>query len=148
MKKRENTKELLMEVMHKLDKTFKPNLNEAYDGDPFDRPSNNVDRPSNDGFVSDGSRPLWQIAREIRRDWGNKIYFGAVPYLSAMSTLNSIDDDYGMDSGKSIVLYFLSNAASWRGETAKRIKMELKKMAGLKEEVEPDGFNAGEDTVC
>lgn len=77
------------------------------------------------------TRCLAEIAREIRKDW-TKVYFGAVPYLNAMGTLNSITDNYGMDSGKSIVLYFLSNASTWRGETAKRIKVELKKMAGLK----------------
>ncbi len=77
------------------------------------------------------SRPLYEIAMEIRKDWKN-VYFGAVPYLEAMSSLNSINDMYGMDSAKSIVLYFLSNASTWRGETAKRIKAELKKMAGVK----------------
>lgn len=73
-------------------------------------------------------RPVCEIAREIRRDW-KKVNFAAEPYLSAMSTLNSIQDSYGLDSGKSIVLYFLANASSWRGEVAKRIKAELKKMA-------------------
>ena len=77
------------------------------------------------------TRPLYEIAREIRRDWKN-VYFGAVPYLDAMSTLDSIEDNYMFDSGKSVVLYFLSNASTWRGETAKRVKAELKKMAGLK----------------
>ena len=77
------------------------------------------------------TRPLYQIATEIRRDW-KKVYFGAVPYLDAMQSLDSIEDNYIMDSGKSIVLYFLSNASTWRGETAKRIKAELKAMAGLK----------------
>jgi hypothetical protein len=77
------------------------------------------------------TRPLYQIANEIRKDW-TKVYFGAVPYLDAMSSLDSIEDNYIMDSGKSVVLYFLSNASTWRGETAKRIKAELKAMAGLK----------------
>jgi len=80
-------------------------------------------------------RPLHQIAAEIRKDWSankNGIYFGAKPYLDAMSCLDSINDKYGMDSAKSIVLYFLSNASTWRGETAKRIKAELKAMAGIK----------------
>ena len=72
-------------------------------------------------------RPLYTIANEIRMDW-KKVYFGAVPYLEAMLCLQSIDDNYGMDSAKSIVLYFLSNASTWRGETAKRIKVELKAM--------------------
>lgn len=81
-------------------------------------------------------RPLYQIASEIRKDWKatskNGIYFGAKPYLDAMECLNSINDNYGADSGKSIVLYFLSNASTWKGETAKRIKAELKKLAGIK----------------
>jgi hypothetical protein len=76
-------------------------------------------------------RSLSAIAREIKSDWKN-VYFGAVPYLNAMGTLNSIKDDYGMDSGKSIVLYFLSNASGWRGSKAKEIKLELKKLAGVK----------------
>ena len=77
------------------------------------------------------TRPLYQIANEIRKDW-KPVYFGADPYLDAMSSLDSIDDNYICDSGKSVVIYFLSNAGTWRGETAKRIKLELKKMAGLK----------------
>ena len=77
------------------------------------------------------TRPLYQIASEIRKDW-KKVYFGAVPYLDAMSSLDSIEDRYIMDSGKSVVCYFLSNASTWRGEVAKRVKAELKKMAGLK----------------
>ena len=77
------------------------------------------------------TRPLSEIAREIDKDWKN-IYFGARPYLCAMYSLNAITDDYGADSGKSIVLYFLANAGTWRGETAKRVKAELKKLAGVK----------------
>ncbi len=75
--------------------------------------------------ISRGVRPLYEIARDIRADWKN-VYFGAVPYLSAMSQLSSIADTYGCDSAKSIVLYFLSNATSWRGENARIIKLELK----------------------
>ena len=75
------------------------------------------------------TRPLHEIAREIRKDWGAKVNFAAKPYLDAMATLNTIDDNYGWDSGKMIVLYFLGNASTWRGETAKRIKTELKAMA-------------------
>ena len=75
--------------------------------------------------MSQQTRPLYEIAKEIRKDW-QKVYFGAVPYLDAMSTLNKVTDNYFQDSGKSIVLYFLANASTWRGETAKRIKAELK----------------------
>lgn len=77
------------------------------------------------------TRPLYTIAEEIRQDWKN-VYFGAVPYLDAMETLNSIKDNYIFDSGESIVLYFLANAQTWRGETARRVKAELKTMAGIK----------------
>ena len=72
-------------------------------------------------------RPLYTIAREIRSDW-KKVSPYAAPYLQAMSYLNSVDDNYILDSGRSIVSYFLANAGSWRGETAKRIKAELKAM--------------------
>lgn len=77
------------------------------------------------------NRPLHAVARDIRNDQTNP-YFGAVPYLQAMSLLDSIDDMYGFDTAKSIVRYFLSNASTWRGETAKRIKKELKAMVGMK----------------
>jgi hypothetical protein len=72
-------------------------------------------------------RPLHEIAREIKADW-KKVFYGAAPYLDAMATLNSIDDNYYFDSADSIVRYFLANASTWRGETAKRIKAELKAM--------------------
>ena len=72
-------------------------------------------------------RPLYTIAREIRKDWKNVSPYAA-PYLQAMSYLNSVDDHYFLDSGRSVVSYFLANAGSWRGETAKKIKAELKAM--------------------
>ena len=78
------------------------------------------------------NRPLCEIARDIRKDWGSKVYFGAKPYLDAMACLNSINDNYGWDSADNIVRYFLANASTWRGETAKAIKKELKAMIGLK----------------
>ena len=74
------------------------------------------------------NRPLYEIATEIRKDW-KKVYFGAVPYLDAMQTLNNITDNYYQDSGKSVVLYFLANAGTWRGDTARRVKAELKAMS-------------------
>ena len=51
-----------------------------------------------------------------------------MPYLNAMYSLNKITDSYGGDSGKSIILYFLNNASTWEGETARKIKAELKQM--------------------
>jgi len=74
------------------------------------------------------TRSLSTIAAEIRRDWGSKVNFAAKPYLSAMAGLDSVEDSYGYDDARSIVLYFLGNAGTWRGENAKRIKAELKSM--------------------
>lgn len=73
------------------------------------------------------TRPIYQIALEIKRDWP-KPYFGAVPYLDAMMHLGSVNDHYGYDSAESVVIYFLSNATTWKGETARRVKAELKAM--------------------
>jgi hypothetical protein len=50
--------------------------------------------------------------------------------LDAMASLVSIKDDYGHDRGDMIVRYFLSNATSWRGPMARKIKAELKSMLG------------------
>lgn len=70
------------------------------------------------------------LAALVQVNW-RKVYFGAVPYLQAMRTMYSIDD-YGADSGKSIVRYFLANAQTWRGPVAKLVKAELKRRAGVK----------------
>jgi hypothetical protein len=72
-------------------------------------------------------RPIHEIADEISRNWPN-VYFGAVPYLRAMQYLNSINDKFGEDDAKGVILYFLSNAKTWRGDVARRIKAELKEL--------------------
>lgn len=72
-------------------------------------------------------RTLSEIANEIRADWKNP-YFGAVPYLRAMASLGTVKDDYGADSGREMVMYFLANANTWRGPVARRVKAELKGM--------------------
>jgi len=72
-------------------------------------------------------RAVSTIAREIVQDWRPPNY-AAAPYLRAMHWLTSIEDKYGLDSGRSVVAYFLSNAGTWRGETARRVKKELNAM--------------------
>lgn len=72
-------------------------------------------------------RSLAAIAREIRREW-KQPYYGAVPYLNAMRELDTMSDKLMADDARSIVTYFLSNAAGWRGVVAKRVKAELKGM--------------------
>jgi len=69
-----------------------------------------------------------QLAAEIRKDW-KPVHYTAEPYLQAMFSLQSISDNYFADSGISIVLYFLNNARSWKGEVAKAIKAELRSRA-------------------
>lgn len=63
-------------------------------------------------------RPINVIARDIKREWA-KVNYAAKPYLDAMLDLNSINDSYYQDNARSIVLYFLANASSFRGEKAK-----------------------------
>ena len=72
-------------------------------------------------------RTINQIASEIENSWAN-VNYAARPYLDAMHTLTNINDNYMYDSARSVVLYFLSNASSWRGDKAKAIKAELKAM--------------------
>lgn len=78
-------------------------------------------------------RPLRVIAAEIKAEidnnqWAKHSAFYASPYLAAMLELNSIQDKYYLDSAREVVLRFLCNAQTWRGETARRIKAELKGM--------------------
>lgn len=71
------------------------------------------------------NKSIAQIAGIILQDW-QKVNYAAKPYLEAMVRLSDINNSIGYDSGKSIALYFLSNASGWRGETAKAVKLELK----------------------
>lgn len=67
-------------------------------------------------------RTFAEIAREIEQTWKN-VYFGAKPYLLAMTTINSSDKNapYMFETAESIVSYFLANATYWRGEDATRV---------------------------
>lgn len=76
-------------------------------------------------------RDINEIAYEIEELW-RKPYFGAKPYIEAMQWVRKPDDPYGCDDGKDLVLYFLANANTWRGEDARRIKRELRDIVGLK----------------
>ena len=74
-------------------------------------------------------RPISTIAADIHADWKN-IHFAAEPYVGAMSTIHTINDTYGADDARTVVMYFLANAGGWRGPKAKEIKAELKQMLG------------------
>ena len=76
------------------------------------------------------SRPLYEIAAEIRKEWA-KVNYAAKPYLEELrywGPASVFTDKYGMDNAESIVAHLLVNASSFRGDTAKRIKAELKQM--------------------
>jgi hypothetical protein len=45
-----------------------------------------------------------------------------------MCSLTTMQDKYYYDDARSVVLYFLANAGTWKGEAARRIKAELKTM--------------------
>lgn len=74
---------------------------------------------------------IHEIAEMIRQDWKN-VNYAAVPYLQTMFTLDNITDNYYADSGRSVVNYFLANAQTWRGETAKIVKTELNRRLKLR----------------
>jgi hypothetical protein len=74
-------------------------------------------------------RPIREIAADIEGSW-NKVNYAARPYLDAMHELWAPDDHFGLDSGRSVIAYFLANASSWRGDTARAIKKELNQMIG------------------
>ena len=74
-------------------------------------------------------RTFAEIAKDIRNNW-NKVNYAAEPYLEAMECLHHSDPFklYGYETAESIVLYFLANASTFRGQEARRIKAELKAM--------------------
>lgn len=73
------------------------------------------------------TRSLHDIAADIKANWP-KVNYAAKPYLEVMAVLTDMSSGYYQDSADSIVRYFLSNATSWRGADARRIKAELKGM--------------------
>lgn len=81
-------------------------------------------------------RKIYEIANDIEKEWNatskNGVYFGAVPYLQAMKSLSTIEDKYVLDSAETIILYFLSNASTFKGTKAKSLKEELKQILNSK----------------
>jgi hypothetical protein len=68
-----------------------------------------------------------EIAHAIAKDWTNVSPYAA-DYLNAMKEIRSVNDNYYADSAKSVILYFLANASSYRGENARSYKALLKDM--------------------
>lgn len=74
---------------------------------------------------------IHNLAQVIHDYWHN-INPYAKPYLNAMFELDKVTDHYYNEDGITIILYFLSNANSWRGEVAKRVKAELRRRCVVK----------------
>jgi hypothetical protein len=43
-----------------------------------------------------------------------------------MDHLNTVRDSFYYDDARTIILYFLNNAGTWRGDVARRVKAELR----------------------
>jgi hypothetical protein len=78
--------------------------------------------------MAERHRPLREIAKQITEDWGARVNYAAAPYLEAMGRLDQVTDRYGHDDAEGIVIRFLGNARSWRGEVATEVKAELKRI--------------------
>lgn len=74
-------------------------------------------------------RTFKQIMQEIEKLWANP-YFGAVPYIEALKTLDTSDKkaSYLFEKAESLVPYLLCNMSTFRGPDARRIKAELKSL--------------------
>jgi hypothetical protein len=80
---------------------------------------------------------LYAIGAIIASDWAEKMNYAAVPYVNAFHAMHGfmLGDaraNYGADNAKSMVIYFLGNAATWKGPVAKAVKARLKKAYGVK----------------
>lgn len=84
----------------------------------------------------DKKRTFQQIARDVKSTWMN-VYFGAVPYLEALLTLDTTDPEalYGIEKAGDIARYFLANAQIFRGADARRLKEELKTLINNEKEI-------------
>ena len=68
-----------------------------------------------------------EIAHAIAKDWAKPSPY-ALDYLNAMKSISSVEENYYADSAKSVILYFLANASTYRGENARAYKAILKEM--------------------
>lgn len=80
-------------------------------------------------IVAEMVNDMKKICRSGKRptDWKEKFAY-AVPYVHALMNCSKPTDMYGMDSARNLIPYLLGNLSTYRGETAKRLKAELKAM--------------------
>ncbi len=76
-------------------------------------------------------RTLREIAIEIRTDWRVINNAAAREALESMDCMGQITERFVVDpNGYSVVGIFLMHSTGWHGETARRIKKELRTMCG------------------
>lgn len=88
-------------------------------------------------------RGIDNIAYDILEDWTENytknIPNEVKPYLKAMTQIISIDEMYGQDSAKEIVLYFLINAnGKYRTDKSETYLNELKKLVNWQDDWDED----------
>jgi hypothetical protein len=74
---------------------------------------------------------IYYIAGIIESDFQEqkkRVPVPLAPYLDAMYSLETVSDKYGMDSGRSIIAYALSNMSTYKGVTAKAVKVKLREL--------------------
>ena len=78
------------------------------------------------------TRSLSEIARDIEADYrskGKPVYYAALPYVTALRQTSGATDLNGRffeDDLEGLIIRLLGNLSTWRGETATRVKAELK----------------------
>lgn len=108
-----------------------PNINGIDSVESFVMNEISINKKQNEPEVLNIYTPIYAIARVIKKDWKN-IFYAAKPYLDAMLEIENINDNYHADSAKTVVLYFLASAGTWKGDTAREVKLLLRKIAGVK----------------
>jgi len=74
-------------------------------------------------------RTLKEISKEIRGDWRKINNTSAREALKCMDRMGQISEPFLAErNGHSVVGTFLTHSVGWRGETARRIKKELRTM--------------------
>ena len=69
-----------------------------------------------------------ELVRIIRADWQNPNY-AAVPYLDALEGVTTWNCTVEFESARSLAPYLLNNLRTYRGETARFVKAQLKAVA-------------------
>ena len=73
------------------------------------------------------SRPMREIAEEIRFDWPN-IGVEAEEWLCWLHAVDRVEPEWRGGDARWAIRNFLREAGGWRGERARQIKRELRQL--------------------